>query len=246
MFGGVGYYKKRGGYVANNGVNFNGVDTFLRIPSADFTISQEEPLVVSFWARFNTPPTSANRILFREHNSFNGRSEIWWFVDGNTLIFNLRNSSNTLIGTFDVPIPALFTWYHFLFVYNEVFGDGWWARNDTTQDILAGPGFAFNSTGPFLIGAIGPTGTGNKTPMDLQEFFITRETMDNDESSRRKFRTADGHPAFLGEDGSLPFGTQPLIYLKNPFDTFHNNLGTIGNFTVSGTITDSGDKPFSP
>lgn len=54
-----------------------------------------------------------------------------------------------------------------------------------------------------------------------------------------------GKPVNLGADGSTPTGSQPLLYLKNPYDTFANNAGSGGNFpSTQGTLADGGaDKP---
>lgn len=42
-------------------------------------------------------------------------------------------------------------------------------------------------------------------------------------------------PVSLGADGSAP-GVDPIIYLGNPAATFHENLGTGGDFTVTGEL----------
>ncbi len=58
------------------------------------------------------------------------------------------------------------------------------------------------------------------------------------------FNSGTSKPVDLGADGSTPTGTQPLIYLRNAFGTFQTNLGSGGNFTVTGTLIDGGsDKP---
>jgi hypothetical protein len=55
-----------------------------------------------------------------------------------------------------------------------------------------------------------------------------------------KFRDpATGKPVSLGADGSLPTGTAPAIYLKNPYSSFGTNSGTGGDFTVYGTLTEA-------
>ena len=52
------------------------------------------------------------------------------------------------------------------------------------------------------------------------------------------FLAANGTSANLGADETRhETGTQPLIYLANPFGTFQNNLGSGGNFTENGELT---------
>lgn len=61
------------------------------------------------------------------------------------------------------------------------------------------------------------------------------------EANREMFRTSDGRPVYLGADGSRPLGgTQPLIYLGNAFGSFQTNLGSGGNFSVTGALADGG------
>lgn len=63
------------------------------------------------------------------------------------------------------------------------------------------------------------------------------------ESNRLKFWDAFGYPAYLGEDGSLPTGSQPLIYMNKDIH-LGTNLGSSGDFTPvsdgADTITDRG------
>ena len=78
----------------------------------------------------------------------------------------------------------------------------------------------------------------NKFHGDIAELYWTNEFLDlSSASNRLKFLTASGEPANLGSDGSTPTGTQPIIYLKNAFGTFQNNLGSGGNFSVGGALT---------
>lgn len=50
-------------------------------------------------------------------------------------------------------------------------------------------------------------------------------------------------PVNLGANGELPTGSSPIIFLNNPYTTFQTNLGTGGNFTVTGTLGDGGTEP---
>ncbi len=60
-------------------------------------------------------------------------------------------------------------------------------------------------------------------------------------ANRRKFIDALGNPVDLGSDGSTPTGTSPIIYLNNTTATWQNNLGSGGNFTENGALTDGTD-----
>lgn len=66
-------------------------------------------------------------------------------------------------------------------------------------------------------------------------------------SNRRKFISASGKPVWLGADGSAPTGTAPLVYQRvadgAAVATFATNLGTGGNFSITGTLTSGSTSP---
>lgn len=51
----------------------------------------------------------------------------------------------------------------------------------------------------------------------------------------------NGNPVDLGENGSNPTQNEPIIFLNNPTATWQNNLGSGGNFTENGALTDGTD-----
>lgn len=63
------------------------------------------------------------------------------------------------------------------------------------------------------------------------------------EANRRLFIDPGGKPVFLGENGELPTGSSPDVYLKGPAASWGTNYGTGGNFTVVGTFTDASTSP---
>jgi hypothetical protein len=74
------------------------------------------------------------------------------------------------------------------------------------------------------------------------EFFLTDEAIDwSDEHIRARYVTRWGMPRGLGSDGSRLTGTQPRYYMPDYDGT--NNLGSEGNFTEVGTISDSATTP---
>lgn len=62
-------------------------------------------------------------------------------------------------------------------------------------------------------------------------------------ANRQLFRTPAGHPMNLGTTGQSITGSTPRLYLKNPFSTFQNNVGTGGNFSVTGSLLDDPNTP---
>lgn len=64
------------------------------------------------------------------------------------------------------------------------------------------------------------------------------------ESVRRKFITAAGHPTPLGAHGELPTGTAPTIFGHGNKDAFlQPNLGTGGAFSLTGTLANAVGAP---
>lgn len=69
-------------------------------------------------------------------------------------------------------------------------------------------------------------------------YFAPGQYMDiTNATNRAKFNQ------YLGNDGSIPTGVAPLVYLKNDYLTYGTNSGTGGNFTVTGTLTAASTRP---
>lgn len=93
---------------------------------------------------------------------------------------------------------------------------------------------------------IGATTAGANTLVGdiAQVYYRIGSTIDfSVEANRRKFISADNRPVDLGANGSLPTGTQPIIFLNNPAASFGTNKGSGGDFTVTGTLTDASTRP---
>ena len=75
----------------------------------------------------------------------------------------------------------------------------------------------------------------------LAEVFFHTTYIDlSVEANRRKFITAGLKPVDLGADGSTPLGVQPLVYQRiadgGLAASFATNLGSGGDFTITGTL----------
>ncbi|MEC9346070.1 MAG: hypothetical protein VYB54_07570 [Pseudomonadota bacterium] len=61
------------------------------------------------------------------------------------------------------------------------------------------------------------------------------------EANRRKFIDAAGKPISLGNQGQGPTGAQPRVFAPNGDPS--TNLGSVGNFTITGALTDCASSP---
>lgn len=96
------------------------------------------------------------------------------------------------------------------------------------------------------VGAL--TGGGLKLNGCLAEVLFHTTYIDlSVEANRRKFIKSNGKPADLGADGSTPLGVQPLVYLHlddgEAASDFRTNLGSGGNFTITGTLDTASTSP---
>lgn len=96
--------------------------------------------------------------------------------------------------------------------------------------LLTNDNIDYNS-GSFYVGTGEIDGTSDIELCEI--YFNSAEYLNNP----NKF-TAGGKPISLGSTGSLPTGTAPVLYLKNPYNSFGTNSGTGGNFSIEdGTLT---------
>ena len=86
----------------------------------------------------------------------------------------------------------------------------------------------------------GPSGTWAENLWHgcLAELWYTNEFIDiTQDANRRKFISADGSPADLGSDGSLPTGTRPQVYMSGGASVWNSgdNVGTATPLTMMGS-----------
>ena len=88
----------------------------------------------------------------------------------------------------------------------------------------------------------GRTSALNRWNGCLSEIYYNDEFVDvSDPANLRKFIAPNGQPARMGDSGTYPTGTAPLIYA--PDGDPSDNKGTGGNFTITGALTTCANKP---
>ena len=216
--------------------NFDGSNDYLTRGGAMTGMSDGTACTFSCFVRKTGGDGSAQRIFIDDQGHINfglgssNKVEIALHTSGASELSDVH-SSNT--------ITADGVWHHIMFSSNtstdahNLYIDGVDVQdkqNSTTGTV------DFTRT-DYAVGAA--TNGGSKFNGEIAELYFTTEFVDlSTATNRLKFLAADGKPANLGADGSTPTGTQPLLYLANPFGTFQNNLGSGGNFTENGELTE--------
>lgn len=189
---------------------------------------------VSFWVKFEDL-TSGDTYLMTNSNRFS----VYWDQGAGVLTVNGLNSGFATVLDMDTTVnPFVTNKLHHVHVYFDLTN----ASNrgiivdgvDVTGTVATytNDNINFTSTA-FTIGASSsPSLYLNGVMSDV--YFTTSYVSDN----ALFFDTDTGKPKYLGSQGELPTGSQPLIYLPLRGDDAGNNLGSGGDFTVnSGPYT---------
>jgi hypothetical protein len=222
---------------------------FFTIPTGngfDVSGTKYEYCVWSFWFR-----TAATNPTVRGYFAGSGAyTSSFGSILSVSTIFQQKNratgggdvvNQNASVGTWDQ------SWHHFLFSGSGSNGSpsttGYIYIDDVqwNGDVVTSGNFAlknFDVTSHYFgRGA----SAGDHSRGYLAEYFLHAPSSFLDitvEANRRKFISAAGAPVDLGADGSTPLGEQPFWYLGKEYSTFHENLGSLGDLTVNGTIQD--------
>lgn len=206
---------------------------------------------VSFWVKFTADNGVFTAYIFSTEYIFSRETGGLFSIRRDrtsqkvNVFFATSGASDAILLTANTTFGFSDTWKHVLCSWDVNAAAG--ARtthmyvNDVDVKVLSldvGSAFSVNMqtiTDRFYLGATG----SSQIDHELSEFFIHQGTcMDlSVVANRRKFISATKRPVFLGSDGSRPFGSQPLIYLKGSGTGFNVNSGSGGNFTTVGTPT---------
>lgn len=229
-----------------NAIHFDGTNDWLN-RGADLSSNADGKAgIFSCWVRL-TGAGAANQSIFLSRDAQIGW-QIAWATATSTFNIAGRNSANTTI--LSMLSASTYTsadgWIHILASWNLAAGYGAYYINDASD--LAGSPTLTNDTIDYTrtehtVGAT--TGGTSKLEGDLADLYVNYATsLDlSVEANRRKFISATGKPVSLGADGSTPTGSQPIVFLANPTATWQNNLGSGGNFTENGALTDAASSP---
>ena len=222
-------------------VVFDGSNDFLGITEGTLGAADSKFVLISFWIKF----IAGNGDQIRIMDGNGGKTAIVRFTD-NKMEFRFRSvAGGDVWATYTDATFLAGTLYHFLVAMDSV--------NQETDIYVNGSVAAFtdvtavvsNTDVDWTNGAVNLMAKSNGTFVvnaEIGQFYLSTEYLDiTVEANRRKFISAAGLVVDLGSDGSTPTGTAPLIFLNNTTSTWQNNLGSGGNFTETGALTDGTD-----
>lgn len=243
------YHKKLlaavGGGFNPKGVRFDDVDSLQR--GSDFTSNVDgKKGIFSFFIKMYVDDLNLN--FFRTNNA---RFQIGTLDTNEINLLARDTSSNTVfsVQTAAGTILAANGWMHVLASWDvssgvndvQLYLDDAEAADNLTKN--SNNDIDYTDTTHQFRGITGNDG------FEIAEFYYNNaEYLDITlEANRRKFITADGKPVNLGNNGSLPTGSAPIVYLSlqsNTVNDFVENNGYGGDFAVSaGTLTEATTNP---
>jgi len=224
------------------GIAFDGTNDYLT-RGADLTsISDGKEGTISVWVKF-LGGDGTLQILLNQ-------------VSGTDRFTVSKNSSNKIVVSGSSAAPAVVLtltsttsvtaasgWVHILASWDLLNSTGHLYLNGVDDQAagatLTNTDIDYTSTN-WGIGAT--TAGASNFDGELAELYFETSYLDvSVTATREKFIDVDGHPVNLGGDGSLPAGTQPILYMSGDLPGFITNKGSGGGFTETGTL-----RPYLP
>lgn len=232
-----------GDYIPN-AVNFDGSTYLLR--GDDLTgVSDSKTITGSFWLKIDS---TANRpILQTLNNNFILRT-----ISG-IVTLTINNPAGTrVVGVYLATDLVTDEWNHIMFSIDT--SDTASMRRYVNGVEFTGSIFAPNpfiddvfdlTSGEYAVGS-NPTAI-SVLEGDIADFWIDFDTFIDlsVQANREKFLNTSGNPVFLGNNGNIPTGSAPDIFLSGDTDNWHTNKASGGGFTENGALTTSLTNPYT-
>ena len=229
--------------------DFDGTDYMTR--GADLTgIADSKTGIASVWIRIDGDSGVSNSII--RSTSANPFIFHWSAVD-NLIKVGADNAASTeiLLLVSATAYTTAATWLHILASWNLATATAYMYINDV-DDLAGSPTLTddtidYDSATDWGIGAT--TAGGSLFDGCFAElYFAPGQFLDfSIVANRRRFISANGKPVWLGADGAIPTGTAPIVYQRvadaAAVATFATNLGTGGDFAITGTLTTGSTSP---
>lgn len=220
--------------------SFNGSNVYLTRDGGLTGAADSKQLTISFWIKRNTS-TGFQSIITATNTLGGGDYQSRFELRDTTNFFAwfILNSAGTTILQVETTSAIPFDeWTHIIGSFDLTSTSKRWVYVNGVLDAATYTTYT-NDTGDFTKAdwAVGgwPNG-GNLYDGDIADlWFAPGVYIDlSIEANLRKFVTASRGRVDLGDDGDIPTGSSPLVFLSGPFNGWVVNKGTGGGFTEHG------------
>lgn len=233
--------------------DFDGTNDYMTRGASLTGAADSKTGILSFWFRTDAGD-GTDRTIFMSATTLAGATprfrvrhlttDAVGFIGVNaagTIILNLSSTTTYAAGA---------TWRHFLSSWNLAVGGSQSLYITGVSDLTTTTftdDTVDNTVADWAVGAAADGST--KYDGCLAElYFAPGQYLDfSNAYNRRKFISATGKPVSLGPAGALPTGTAPIVYQRvadaAAVATFATNLGTGGNFSITGTLATGSTSP---
>lgn len=216
----------------------------------------------SFWCRATLPwnGIGENRTIVDLANSLGRGMTIQRFNNGGgatpTIALQAINSTAGQSRTYSCSNAALLAdelWHHFLLSFQQpgqndnqrhfFFDDIFYALTIGSQTSTSWTNYMHSSER--TIGRKNHPTVTRDWKGDLADVWLsTTQYIDfSIEANRRKFITADKRPVYLGENGELPTGVAPEVFVTGPASGVGDNRGSYPNWSITTGVVDAASNP---
>lgn len=222
------------------GVDFDGTNDYM-LRGADLTGSADSKIYSGAgWYKRNA--TGVAGFMYRNTGN-KTRIDV---NAGDRLVITARASSGGDILLIRSSAHADTNWHHFMFSVDLVDTGKrhLYLDNVDELDVVTYTDATIDFTrADHAIGAL--TSGGSKFNGCLADLWIEQGVFIDLSSAanRAKFVTTGVKLVDLGANGETPTGASPIMFFKGASGSFNTNLGTGGNFSVTGALTDCADDP---
>jgi hypothetical protein len=219
--------------------DFDGTNDYALRGAALTGIAAGKAGIVSAWVRFDGSDAATHFVITDGAALAGSRISLRKTTGNFIAVVGLNAAGATILQLSSTPTyTAGAAWLHILSSWDLATGVGHLYVNDVDVrnvpgTILTNDTLAYATNGNFAVGG----GTGGLSLLNgaLSQLLFHPSYLDiTVEANRRKFRSASGQPVWLGANGALPLGVQPLLYL--PDGNPASNAGSGGNFTITGAL----------
>lgn len=231
---------------ATTGSFYDGTNDFQKTAANPTGMADGKTGTVSFWINLAGGDGARQDVL----NNTEAAASGWRLSRQTTNTFVIVGQNVATIEILRITSTGTYTassgWINVLASWDLAAGTCLLYINDANAK--SGAGTCTNDTinyasisGPWAFGAE-QNDNANKVNGCMAEIWFNTSFIDiSTEANRRKFISATKRPVNLGINGSLPTGSQPLMY--SPIADLSANKGSSGNFTTTGALTACSSSP---